>query len=113
SGAELLILVSNSQSVFYRASKVALRLLRRGLLALLIGYWLIFLLYTVERFVTGGSSAIAAWYMHISLRIVPRGDGWILEQWSWGKFLARQFVLFGITLVLCLVERQSRRAPSN
>jgi len=100
--------------VFYRASKVALRLLRRGLLALLIGYWLISLLYTVENFVTGCSGAVVAWYMHISLRMVLRGDGSIiLEQWSWGQFLARQFVLFGITLVLCLVERQSRRAPSN
>jgi hypothetical protein len=95
------------------ALKIIFRLLRRFLMALLIVYWLIFICYTTEKFVTGGSAAVVSWYMHIDTSPVHRGDGWFFTQWSWGKFLARQFAILGITLALCLVERRSRRVPVN
>ena len=82
-------------------------------MGLFIGYWLIFIFYTAERFVTGGSSAVVGWYMHIDASPVRRVDGWVFAQWSWGKFLGRQLAILGITLALCLVERRSRRVARN
>ena len=63
--------------------KSILRLLRRCLMGLFIAYWVIFILYTVEEFVTGGSSAVVHWYKHIGSSIVQRGDGWFIPKWSW------------------------------
>jgi hypothetical protein len=93
--------------------KIIFRLLLRCLMGLFIGYWLIFIFYTAEKFVTGGSSALVGWYMHIDASPVHQGDGWFFTQWSWGTFLGRQFAILGVTLALCLMERWSRRVPRN
>jgi hypothetical protein len=75
------------------AFKIIFRLLRRCLMGLFIVYWLIFICYTTEKFVTGGSAAVVGWDMHIGTSLVHRGDGWVFTQWSWGTFLARQFAI--------------------
>ena len=62
------------------------RLLRRCLLGVFIGYWLILIFYTAEKFVTGGSSVVVGWYMHIDASPVHQGDGWTFTQWRWGTF---------------------------
>jgi hypothetical protein len=93
--------------------KTIFRLLRRCLMALFIGYWLIFIFYTAEKFVTGGSSAAVDWYMPIDASPVRQGDGWVFTQWRWGTFPGRQFAILGITLALCLMEVRSRRVPRN
>ena len=93
----------------YTEIKTIIRLLRRSLLAILFGYWLIFRCYTAERFVTGGSSAVVGWYKHISASPNALRDGWHFVPWSWGRFLAAQLAIFGATLALCLVERSQGR----
>lgn len=72
--------------------KIIFQLLRRGLMGIFIAYCVIFIFYTVEKFATGGSSAVVEWYKHIdSSPLVQRGEGWFLPKWSWEKFLAKQF----------------------
>lgn len=41
--------------------KIIFQLLRRCLMGLFLAYWVIFILYTAEKFVTGGSSAVVGW----------------------------------------------------
>jgi hypothetical protein len=83
-------------------------------MGLFIAYWVIFIFYTAEEFVTGGSSAVVHLYKHIgSSPIVQRGDGWFIPKWSWEKFLAKQFAILAITLALYFVERRSKRMPQN
>jgi phosphotransferase system glucose/maltose/N-acetylglucosamine-specific IIC component len=93
--------------------KIVLRLLRSCLLGLLIAYWVIFIFYTVEKSITGGSSAVVAWYKHIDSSVVQRGDGWFLTKWSWEKFLVRQFAILAITLALYFIARRSKRIQRN
>jgi hypothetical protein len=93
--------------------KIIFRLLRRCLMGLFIAYWVIFIFYTVEKFVTGGSSAVVGWYRHTDSSVVQRGDGWFLTKWSWETFLIRQFAILAITLALYFVERRSKRMPRN
>jgi hypothetical protein len=93
--------------------KIIFQLLRQCLMGLFIAYWVIFIFYTVEKFVTGGSSAVVGWYRHVDSSVVPRGDGWFLTKWSWEKFLAKQFAILAITLALLFVERRSKRMPRN
>ena len=85
------------------------QLLRRCFLGLLIAYWVIFIFYTAEKFVTGGSSAVIGWYQHIDSSPVHRGDGWIFAKWSWEKFLAGQVVTLAITVALYFAGRQPKR----
>jgi hypothetical protein len=96
-----------------KAFKIILQLLRRSLMGLFMAYWVIFIFYTVVKFVTGGSSAVAGWYRHTNSSVVQRGDGWFLSKWSWEKFLAQQFAILAITLTLYFVERRSKRMPQN
>jgi len=93
--------------------KIIFQLFRRCLMGLLIAYWVIFIFYTIEKFATGGSSAVVGWYQHIGSSIVQRCDGWFLTKWSWEKFLANQFAILAITLALYFVERRSKRMPRN
>jgi hypothetical protein len=93
--------------------KTFFQLLRRCLLGLLIAYWVIFIFYTAEKFVTGGSSAVVGWYKHIDSSLVHRGDGWFFAKWSWKKFLAGQFATIAITLALYFAGRQSKPMPRN
>ena len=93
--------------------KIIFQLLRRCLMGLFIAYWVIFIFYTVEKFVTGGSSAVVGWYRHIDSSFVQRGDGWFLTKWSWETFLVRQLAILAITLALYFVERRSKRMPRN
>jgi hypothetical protein len=94
--------------------KVVFQLSRRCLMGLFIAYWVIFIFYTVAKFVTGGSSAVVEWYKHIdSSPLVQRGEGWFLTKWSWEKFLAKRFAILAITLALYFVERRSRPMPRN
>jgi membrane protein implicated in regulation of membrane protease activity len=83
------------------------------LMGLFITYVGIFIFYTAEEFVTGGSSAVVGWYMHIDSSLVRRGDGWFLTKWSWEKFLVQQFAILAVTLALYFAERRSKRVPRN
>jgi hypothetical protein len=78
-------------------------------MGLFIAYWVIFIFYTVEKFVTGGSSSVVGWYRHIDSSIVQQGDGLFFAKWSWEKFLVRQFAILAITLALYFVERRSNQ----
>ena len=75
--------------------KMILRLLRLGLLWLLIVYWAIFISYTIMHLVTGGPSAVVRWYRHIA------GAPF---QWNWEAFLAGEMVILATTLVLGFFE---------
>jgi len=86
------------------ALKAIFCLLRRCLMGLFIGYWLILICYTAEKFATGGSNAVVGWYMHIDA-----SPEQVFAQWSWAKFLGRQLALLGITSALFFVELRSKR----
>lgn len=77
------------------------RWLRYSLACFLVGYWVIFIGYTVKNFVTGGPSAVVAWYKHISQRPFE-------PQWSWGVFWASQAAILLITFAVCFFGRLSR-----
>ncbi len=77
--------------------KMIFRLLRRGLIWLLIAYWVVFVGYTIMHLVTGGPGAVVVWYRHIAK--MP-------FQWNWGVFLAGQIVILAITVALCFFGRQ-------
>jgi hypothetical protein len=96
-----------------KALKIIFQLLRRCFMGLFVAYWAILIFYTLEKFVTGGSSAVVGWYMHIGSSLVHRGDGWFLTTWSWEKFLAKQFANLAITLALYFAGRRSKRMPRN
>jgi hypothetical protein len=96
-----------------KALKIIFQLIRRCLIGLFVGYWLIFIFYTVEKFITGGSSAVVGWYRHIGSSVVQRGDGWFFTEWSWEKFLVQQFAILAITLALYFFEQRSRRMSRN
>jgi hypothetical protein len=81
--------------------KSIFRLVRRGLIWLLIAYWVIFFGYTIKNFAVGGPAAVVIWYRHISH---VSGKPF---QWSWSGFLARQFAIFAITLALWFVGRRT------
>ncbi len=59
--------------------KMILRLLRRGLIWLLIAYWVVFVSYTIMHPITGGPGAVVVWYRHIARTPF---------QWNWELFLA-------------------------
>jgi hypothetical protein len=84
-------------------TKSILRLLRRGLVWLLIAYWVVFLGYTIKNLAMGGPRAVVAWYMHVSYA------GGLPLQWSWGRFLARQVAILAITLAVCISARRSSK----
>jgi hypothetical protein len=85
--------------------KSILRLLRRGLILLLITYWAVFISYTIKNLLVGGPGALVIWYRHISNT---------LFYWSWGKFVVQQAGILLLTLGLGLSERGSpSRAPGN
>ncbi len=93
--------------------KIIIQVLRRSLLGLLIAYWVIFICYTVEKFITGGSSSVVGWYGHIDASVLHRGDEWYLAKWSWETFLVKQLAILAITLSLHLFEQRSKRMPGN
>ena len=105
--------VNDERQSSMKTLKIIFQLLRRCLMGLFITYWVIFIFYTVEEFVTGGSNAVVGRYRHIDSPVVQRGDGWFLRKWTWEKFLVRQFAIFAITLALYFVERRSKRMPRN
>jgi hypothetical protein len=75
--------------------KMILLLLRRGLLILLILYWVSFIGFTVDKFVVGGPRAVVGYYVHLA------GAAF---NWRWRVFLAQQIVLLAVTLALCFLE---------
>jgi hypothetical protein len=77
--------------------KMMFRLLRRGLIWLLIAYWVVFVSYTIMHLITGGPGAVVVWYRHIAR--MP-------FQWNWGVFLGGQIVILAITVALCFFGRQ-------
>lgn len=83
--------------------KTIFRSLRRGLLWLMILYWLCFIGYTIMHLVRGGPGSVVAWYMHIT-----HIDG-VPFQWSWTAFLARQIGILAITLALVFLGRRAGR----
>jgi len=90
-----------------RVFEVLLRLVRRGLIWLLLGYWAVFVGYTIEKWMVGGAAAAAAWYRHIEAMSRPWGE-W--KEWTWWGFLARQVMILAVTLALIYWERRSSRA---
>jgi hypothetical protein len=79
--------------------------LRRVLLFLLIFYWVIFIGYTVAKFIEGGPRSVAAYYWYIACenRIEPC-------PMNWGAFWFAQGVYLAITLLLCFFEWRSLKA---
>jgi hypothetical protein len=85
--------------------KNILRFLRRCLLGLLVGYWSIFIGYSVIKLIGGGPSRVLSWYEHIyGTGIHLKGDLLVLREWSWKEFLAYQVIYLAITLILCFFE---------
>lgn len=84
--------------------KLTLGWLRRGLIWLLVFYWVGFLGYTTAKFVEGGLGRVADWYRHIS---TPFEIGRPFE-WSWKVFLGDQILLFAITLGLWIWVRSTK-----
>lgn len=68
-------------------------LLGRLLLSLLLAYWIIFVVYSIGRMVTGGPGAVVAWYAHIE----TGGDAVFLPHWNPVVFLLRQLLIAVIT----------------
>src|ERR1700761_5931753 len=64
-------------------------LLGRLLLSLLLAYWIIFVVYSIGRMVTGGPGAVVAWYAHIE----TGGDAVFLPHWNPVMFLLRQLLI--------------------
>ena len=62
-------------------------LIRHCLMGLFVAYWVIFIFYTVEKFITGGSSAVVGWYRHIDSSVLQRGDGCFFEEMELGDIL--------------------------
>jgi hypothetical protein len=79
------------------------RLLRRTLIAVLCGYWLIFLAYTIKNVIQGGPAAVVGWYKHISVQ------SGLLVRWNWRAFIATQLAILGITLILYFWDRAASR----
>lgn len=78
--------------------KAILRLLRRGLMWVLIAYWVIFVSYSIMHLVTGGPNGVVVWYRHISRAPF---------EWNWGVFLAGQMFILAVTVVLFIFGRRS------
>jgi len=107
------LIINDERQSSMKTLRIIFQLLRRCLMGLFIAYWVIFIFYTVEKFVTGGSNAVVGWYRHIDSSVVQRGDGLFFTKWSWEKFLVRQFAILAITLALYFVERRSKRLARN
>ena len=67
----------------------------------LIGYWVVFIGYTIKNFMTGGQLAVETWYRHVSQRPFE-------TQWGWGVFWAQQAALLLITILVCLFGKQPK-----
>jgi hypothetical protein len=50
--------VNDERQSSMKALKIIFQLIRRCLMGLFVAYWVIFIFYTVEKFITGGSSAV-------------------------------------------------------
>jgi hypothetical protein len=69
----------------------------RLVLALLLLYWLIFIGYTIAKYLQGGPQWVLAWYEHIST-----GD--LFQPWNWKIFVMRQIFALTLTLLLSYFE---------
>jgi hypothetical protein len=81
---------------------------RLVLLVLLLFYWVIFIGYTVSKYIEGGPARVAAYYWHIACenRLEPC-------PMNWGAFWFAQGVYLAITLLLCFFEWRSWKARSQ
>ncbi len=70
-----------------------IRLLGRLLLALLLAYWVIFILYSIGKMVLGGPHEVVAWYAHIE----QEGSVVFLPHWNPVAFLLRQLLMAAVT----------------
>ena len=70
-----------------------IRLLGRLLLALLLAYWAIFIVYSIGKMLLGGPHEVKAWYEHIE----SEGSVVFLPHWSATAFLLRQLLIAAIT----------------
>lgn len=77
-----------------------MRLLRVLLFAVLMAYWGIFVLYTVEKAITGGPHAVIAWYEHVET------EGDLSRRWNAERFLLTQTAALAITVGLWLTVRR-------
>ncbi len=95
--------------------RIVLRLLRRGLLCLLLLYWTIFACGSIAALVSGGPTRAAAWYRHVFESHIVGGNcvgdtcaftlsHSDLERSGWGRFWAVQFAYFIGTLLLYSFE---------
>jgi hypothetical protein len=84
------------------------RFFRRSLLGILLGYWAIFIGYTVVKLIDGGPHRVLAWYMHLAgTGIQWKGDSLVFREWNWKEFIAVQAAYLAITLVVCFFEWRS------
>ena len=70
-----------------------IRLLGRLQLALLLAYWVIFIVYSIGKMVLGGPHEVMRWYEHIE----SEGNVVFLPHWSATAFLLRQLLMVAIT----------------
>jgi hypothetical protein len=85
------------------------RLLRLGILAVFLLYWLCFLGTSLVKLIEGGPSSVVAWYRNTATWITavdgpPGTVRFIIHDFNWHTFLLAQFVYFAITLLLCFFE---------
>ena len=74
--------------------RAACRFIVRCFFGLFVGYWAIFLLYTIKNLAEGGPKWVMAWYAHVST------EGYALPQtpWDWRVFVFRQCVILILTI---------------
>jgi hypothetical protein len=75
--------------------KICYSLLGRGLLFLLLVYWVSFIGFSVVKLAEDGSGRVAAWYRYISTWVTSV-DGppvaFVIHEWNWWQFLTAQVI---------------------
>jgi hypothetical protein len=97
----------------WRASPLfrLMRLLAVLLFAVLMGYWVIFVFYTMERGITGGPQAVLVWYEHFGTQVQSGPNGtFYIRPWSAPRFLMQQSVVLAVTVGLWFAVK---RAPGK
>jgi hypothetical protein len=90
--------------------RVILGLIRRFFMFIFVFYWVVFVGYTVTKFVEGGSSRVASWYRQIGTPpIVWNGETFVFHKMNWGMFWRVQVIYLAITLALFFWEWRTRK----
>ena len=76
----------------------------RCLLALLIAYWAIFVLYSVLNLSRGGPNAVLRWYEHVTMEGSP-----LIVPMNWTLFVFDQLFLVAATFGCFVLNRRWSR----